>query len=448
MSKFLKILAPAAGGTASVLTLAYVLADQFVRDVPAPLRGVVSVSAANAQTSTQESGDVAEQAAETATADAEPEDAPVDAVEIASGEDAAGHTGGFGLGRTALPEEVVAWDIDIRPDGMGLPAGSGDVWTGEEVYVEKCAVCHGDFGEAVGRWPVLAGGWDTLEREDPVKTIGSYWPYLSTVYDYIYRAMPFGDAQSLEPDEIYAITAYILYLNNVVEDDFELSNENFLEVEMPNADGFFMDDREDTELAQFSGEVCMENCKDSVEITMRAAILDVTPGSDEDETTESIAEASAEIEYADGDVTEEEMADGTDGAAEDAPEEVAADAEAAPEDSILAAVSTDPAVIDAGEGVYRACRACHAVGEGADNKVGPQLNGVVGNTIGAVDDFRYSNVFQEAHDAGDVWDVDTLSAFLANPRDAMPGTKMSYRGLQDEEDITAIIAYLVDASVE
>ncbi|MEM6944413.1 MAG: cytochrome c, partial [Pseudomonadota bacterium] len=123
---------------------------------------------------------------------------------------------GFGLGREALPEEVSAWDIDIRPDGAGLPEGSGDVLTGEEIFAEQCAACHGDFGEGVDRWPVLAGGHETLADDRPVKTIGSYWPYLSTVYDYIYRAMPFGYAQSLAPDDVYAITAYLLYMNDVV----------------------------------------------------------------------------------------------------------------------------------------------------------------------------------------------------------------------------------------
>ncbi len=185
--------------------------------------------------------------------------------------------GGLGLGRAALPEEVAAWDIDIRPDGAGLPVGSGDVFTGEEIFTEQCAHCHGDFGEAVGRWPQIAGGFGTLDREDPVKTVGSYWPYLSTVWDYVHRAMPFGYAQSLTDDQVYALTAYILYLNDIVDEDFELSDETFAEVTMPNVENFFMDDRDDAELARFSGEACMENCKDAVEITKRATVLDVTP---------------------------------------------------------------------------------------------------------------------------------------------------------------------------
>jgi cytochrome c len=185
--------------------------------------------------------------------------------------------GGLGLGREALPEEVAAWDIDVRPDGVGLPVGSGDVLTGEEIFTEQCAYCHGDFGEAVGRWPQIAGGFGTLDREDPVKTVGSYWPYLSTVWDYVHRAMPFGYAQSLTDDQVYALTAYILYLNDIVDDEFELSNETFSDVTMPNVENFFMDDRDDLELARFSNEACMENCKDTVEITKRATVLDVTP---------------------------------------------------------------------------------------------------------------------------------------------------------------------------
>jgi cytochrome c len=182
----------------------------------------------------------------------------------------------LGLGRPALPEEIAAWDLDVRPDGTGLPAGSGDVWTGDELFGEHCAVCHGDFAEGIDNWPKLAGGMGTLNHEDPLKTVGSYWPYLSTTWDYVNRSMPFGNAQSLEPDEVYAIVAYILYSNNLVDEDFVLSNETFLDVEMPNANGFIIDDRTTTE-AHFVTEPCMENCKEEVEITMRARVLDVTP---------------------------------------------------------------------------------------------------------------------------------------------------------------------------
>ena len=182
----------------------------------------------------------------------------------------------LGIGRIATPEEVAGWDIDIRPDGAGLPEGSGSVEEGEIIFAEQCATCHGDFGEGVGRWPVLSGGRGTLTAEHPVKTIGSYWPYLSTVYDYIYRTMPFGYAQSLEPDQVYAITAYLLNMNDIVDYDFVLSKDNFTSVKMPNEDGFYMDDRDQSPIAM-SAEPCMRDCKESVEIVGRARIIDVTP---------------------------------------------------------------------------------------------------------------------------------------------------------------------------
>ncbi|WP_417689215.1 c-type cytochrome [Roseibium sp.] len=193
--------------------------------------------------------------------------------------------GVYGIGRVALPEEVAAWDIDVRPDGTGLPVGSGTVAQGEPIFAEQCAMCHGDFGEGVGRWPVLAGGHDTLTEDRPEKTIGSYWPYLSTVYDYVRRAMPFGNARSLSDDEVYAITAYLLYLNDIVEDeDFELSNENFTSVRLPNEENFIDDDRYEEPVYAEKQEPCMSECTaEPVKITMRARILDVTPDSDDGE---------------------------------------------------------------------------------------------------------------------------------------------------------------------
>ena len=115
--------------------------------------------------------------------------------------------------------------------------------------MDKCAACHGEFGESAGRWPQLAQGRGTLASHDPVKTVGSYLPYLSSVFDYIRRSMPFGDAQSLGNDELYAVTAYVLYLNDVVDDKFVLSKETWGKVKMPNAAGFFDDDRETAEKA-------------------------------------------------------------------------------------------------------------------------------------------------------------------------------------------------------
>jgi len=194
-----------------------------------------------------------------------------------------GH-GTYHLGRAATPEEIAAWDIDVRPDGTGLPEGRGTVAEGEVIFAEQCAVCHGDFGEGRDRWPVLAGGQDTLKAERPEKTIGSYWPYLSTVYDYVRRAMPFGDARSLSDDDVYAITAYLLYLNDVVTDEaFELSKESFTSIHLPNEANFFMDDRAEEAHYANRGEPCMTDCKPAVKITQRARVLDVTPDSGDDE---------------------------------------------------------------------------------------------------------------------------------------------------------------------
>lgn len=169
--------------------------------------------------------------------------------------------GGYGIGEPATAEEIAGWDIDIRPDGKGLPPGSGSVEDGEMLYEQKCASCHGSFGEGVGRYHVLAGGEGTLTDERPDRTVGSYWPYASTLWDYIHRAMPFPQPQSLTDDEVYAITAYVLNLNDIVDDDFVLTPDNLASIEMPNADGFFFDDRPDTHNTE-----CMENCKDPASV--------------------------------------------------------------------------------------------------------------------------------------------------------------------------------------
>jgi len=183
----------------------------------------------------------------------------------------------FGLGRVATQNEITGWDIDVRPDGQGLPAGRGTALEGEEVYLERCASCHGEFAEGAGRFPVLIGGEDSLASHDPVKTISSYWPYASTLFDYVYRAMPFGDAQSLTPDEVYAITAFLLNANDLMEEDQELNQDNFADVLLPNQEGFVDDDRPDTAV----GEPCMSNCKENVEILFKAKRLDVTPTDEE-----------------------------------------------------------------------------------------------------------------------------------------------------------------------
>ncbi len=313
----------------------------------------------------------------------------------------------YGLGRLAAPDEIAAWDLDVSPDGSGLPEGKGDVTTGEAIFSERCAACHGEFAEGVDNWPELAGGEGTLADKDPVKTVGSYWPYLSTTWDYVHRSMPFGSAQTLEPDEVYAIVAYILYSNYLVEDDFELSHENFFDIDMPNAGGFFVDDRDVVEVPKFTGEPCMTDCKDKVEITMRARVLDVTP--------------------------EEEGADNEMAAAEQ------------PEMTAEETPAQDPELVAAGEKVFKKCSACHQVGEGAKNRTGPHLNGIFGRTAGSVDGFRYSGAMTEAGEGGLVWTEETMAEFLTDPKAYIKRTKMSFVGLTKVEDIAAISAYLATA---
>lgn len=305
----------------------------------------------------------------------------------------------FGLGRPALPEEIAAWDGDIMPDGTGLPVGSGDALIGEEIFATQCAACHGDFAEGIDNWPKLAGGADTLDHEDPLKTVGSYWPYLSTAFDYIKRSMPYGNAGTLSDDDVYAIVAYILYSNDLIEDDFALSNESFFDVEMPNADGFILDNRAETEYAQWTGEPCMQNCKSEVKVTMRAMVLDVTPTEQEE---------SAPVD------------------ATPAPVVAAFDAELAAQ----------------GEKVFKKCKACHQIGEGAKNRSGPLLTGIVGNNAGAVEGFKYSRALKQAAEGGLVWSKTELAAFLAKPKSYMKGTKMSFAGLKKETDQAAVIEYL------
>lgn len=186
----------------------------------------------------------------------------------------------LGLGRAALPEEIAAWDTDVRPDGKGLPPGKGTVKQGDQVFQANCATCHGEFGEGVGRWPVLAGGFGTLQADRPDKTIGSYWSDASTVFDYIKRAMPFGNARSLSDDDVYALTAYLLSMNDVIKDEnFELNEKNFTSIKMPNAAAFYDDDRETAENRFWNKEPCMKNCRGVPKVTGRAVSIDVTPDS-------------------------------------------------------------------------------------------------------------------------------------------------------------------------
>ena len=146
----------------------------------------------------------------------------------------------YGLGRTPTPEQVAGWNIDILPDGTGLPPGQGSVAEGEHVFQERCASCHGDHGEAGDGLPVarLAGGQGTLTTNHPVQTVGSYWPYATTLFDYIRRAMPLNAPQTLSDDEVYAVSAYVLHLNGILSADATLDRHSLPAIHMPNRGGF------------------------------------------------------------------------------------------------------------------------------------------------------------------------------------------------------------------
>ncbi len=180
--------------------------------------------------------------------------------------------GPLGIGSTATPEMIAGWDIDIRPDGTGLPPGEGSVAEGEGLYEAQCASCHGLFGEGEGRWPIIAGGEGTLDTAHPEKTVGSYWPYASTLWDYIHRAMPYPAPQSLTDDEVYSISAYVLYLNDIVDDDFVANKETFAAVKMPNEPNFYIDNRPDVQNTR-----CMKDCADPSQFEIVTTINGVTP---------------------------------------------------------------------------------------------------------------------------------------------------------------------------
>ncbi|KEO61615.1 c-type cytochrome [Thioclava indica] len=345
----------------------------------------------------------------------------------------------YNLGRAALPAEMKAWTVEVFPDGKNLPEGSGSVEDGENLFADKCAACHGDFAEGVDNWPKLAGGADTLARKDPVKTVGSYFPYLSTVWDYAHRSMPFGDAQTMTVDETYAIVAYILYSNDLVDDDFVLSKENFLDVKMPNADGFIVDDRPETEYPLFSKAACMSDCKKDVHITMKATVLNVTPdqGGDDSAAADTAVDAPADTVVASAaseGASEEAMAQDAPAAAE----EQASAAPAATEETLAA----DPALVAAGEKVFKKCKACHQVGEKAKNRVGPVLNGLIGRQAGTVDGFKYSKSMKQHGEDGLVWNEETVQAYLADPKGYIPKNKMSFAGLKKADDVKAVLAYI------
>ncbi|SEC32480.1 cytochrome c [Burkholderia sp. WP9] len=153
------------------------------------------------------------------------------------------HTGAAHEIGTPLTEQyLAAWNIDVAPDGRGLPAGSGDVATGAHVFAAKCAACHGAQGQG-GLGDALVGGQGTLASAKPRRTVGSYWPYATTLFDYIRRAMPYNAPESLSANEVYAVSAFLLNQNGIVPANTRLDAASLPRVVMPNRDGFVADPR-------------------------------------------------------------------------------------------------------------------------------------------------------------------------------------------------------------
>ena len=144
---------------------------------------------------------------------------------------------GPGLGRAATPQEIAAWDISIPPSGAGLPAGSGTPTQGEGVYAAQCRACHGEKGAGKPADP-LVGGIGSMGTPKQLMTVGSFWPYATTLFDYTRRAMPATKPQSLTNDEVYAVTAYLLFLNGIIPESAEMNAQTLPQVRMPNRDGF------------------------------------------------------------------------------------------------------------------------------------------------------------------------------------------------------------------
>jgi S-disulfanyl-L-cysteine oxidoreductase SoxD len=153
----------------------------------------------------------------------------------------------LGVGRAATADELKAIDIEVLPDGRGLPAGSGTADAGKTIYAARCVTCHGATGKE-GPQDVLVGGRGTLASSKPLKTVGSYWPYATTLWDYINRAMPFDHPGTLTADQVYATTAYLLYLNGIVGERDLVDRSTLPTIKMPNRDGFVADTRPDIKL--------------------------------------------------------------------------------------------------------------------------------------------------------------------------------------------------------
>lgn len=165
--------------------------------------------------------------------------------------------GRLALGRVPTEAEIRGWDIDVAPDGSNLPPGSGTVAQGRAIYALQCVACHGENGKGAAMPAPLAGGAGTLKTAKPLMTVGGYWPYATTLFDYIRRAMPFDRPQSLKPEEVYALTAYLLHLDGVVAADATMNAQSVTATKMPNRSAFFTYDN----APDIQATRCMSDCR-------------------------------------------------------------------------------------------------------------------------------------------------------------------------------------------
>lgn len=171
--------------------------------------------------------------------------------------------GPSGIGSSPTDAQIAAWNIDVAPDGKSLPPGRGSVADGRALYDQQCAACHGRDLEG-GMGPPLAGGVGTLASDKPLKTVGSYWPYATTLFDYIRRTMPLAAPQSLTDDQVYALTGYVLFRNGILAETAMVDAAEVVAVKMPNRDGFFVDDRPDTD-----SSACYRQCLKAEQVGRR-----------------------------------------------------------------------------------------------------------------------------------------------------------------------------------
>ncbi len=207
---------------------------------------------------------------------------------------AADGAGKYRFGRPATAQEIAAWDIDVRPDGKGLPRGRGSVTQGQVLYDEKCASCHGTFGES-NAYLLIAGGVGSLATNQPMRSTGAKLNYATTLWDYIRRAMPFAAPQSLTADETYALTAYVLNLNDLLSADAVLDQDSIVALKLPNRDGFTTahglmrrDGQPDTR-----NTACMTNCGGAIRLSSQIPEYARDAHGDLAEQTRAPATASA-----------------------------------------------------------------------------------------------------------------------------------------------------------